>query len=192
MFFGSCVYYLHCGPAVVRYILTMATLPRLTEEEYLHTSFPDLDREFRDGEVVGRALPDWFHSRSQSKFDRFFGNREDTLNIQVGAELRVRLRPGRHVIPDVAVFWPAEPEGSVPDRLPLIAIEILSEPERMSKVPDKLDEYAKWGVSAYLAGSATEDILRVQRRTDGSESLHCCRTEPHRDSGRNLRLIAGP
>jgi Uma2 family endonuclease len=124
----------------------MATLPRLTEEEYLHTSFPDLDREFRDGEVVGRALPDWFHSRSQSKFDRFFGNREDTLNIQVGAELRVRLRPGRHVIPDVAVFWPAEPEGSVPDRLPLIAIEILSEPERMSKVPDKLDEYAKWGV----------------------------------------------
>ena len=28
-------------------------------EEYLHTSFPDLDREYRDGEVVERSQPDY-------------------------------------------------------------------------------------------------------------------------------------
>jgi hypothetical protein len=27
-------------------------------EQYLHSSFPGLDREYRDGEIVERSLPD--------------------------------------------------------------------------------------------------------------------------------------
>jgi Uma2 family endonuclease len=124
----------------------MATKAALTEEEYLRTSFPDLDREFRDGEVIERSMPDWFHSRTQLRFGVYFATRESALNISVGPELRVKLRAGRHVIPDVAVFWPAEPPGSVPDRLPLIAIKVVSPDDRLADVLDKLREYADVGV----------------------------------------------
>jgi len=118
----------------------------LTEEAYLRTSFPDLDREFRDGEVIERSMPDWFHSRTQGRLVRFFGDQESTLNIQAAPELRVKLRTGRHAIPDVSVFWPAEPTGSVPDRLPLIAIEIISPDDRLADVLEKLREYTTAGI----------------------------------------------
>jgi Uma2 family endonuclease len=49
------------------------------------------------------------------------------------------------LIPDVAVFYPHEP-GLVPDTPPLIAIEILSPDDRLTKVREKLEEYRAWGV----------------------------------------------
>ncbi|MFN7936901.1 MAG: Uma2 family endonuclease [Bryobacteraceae bacterium] len=119
----------------------------LTEEAYLRTSFPDLDREFRDGAVVERSLPDWFHSRTQIRLVRFFGDKEQSLNIQAAPELRVKLRTGRHAIPDVSIFWPAEPAGSVPDRLPLIAVEIISPDDRIADVMEKLREYTAAGIA---------------------------------------------
>ncbi len=118
----------------------------LTEEAYLRTSFPDLDREFRDGKVIERGIPDWFHSRTQSLLAHFFREKEKTHNIQGATELRVKLRTGRHAIPDVSIFWPAEPAGSVPDRLPLIAIEIISADDRIADVLEKLREYASAGI----------------------------------------------
>ncbi len=33
--------------------------------DYLHTSFPDLYREYRDGQIVERSLPDYLHGRTQ-------------------------------------------------------------------------------------------------------------------------------
>lgn len=40
--------------------------------EYLHTSFPNLDREYRDGEIVERSLPDYLHARTQMLLGVFF------------------------------------------------------------------------------------------------------------------------
>src|SRR5437879_1100238 len=37
----------------------MGTRTALTEEQYLHTSFDDLDKEFRDGELEDKSLPDY-------------------------------------------------------------------------------------------------------------------------------------
>ena len=39
----------------------MGSKAALPVEEYLHTSFPDLDKEYRDGELVERSLPDYLH-----------------------------------------------------------------------------------------------------------------------------------
>lgn len=61
-------------------------------------------------------------------------------------ELRHRLRAGRYLIPDMAVYWPAPPEAKVPDTPPLIAIEILSPDDRMGDALSKLREYVDWGV----------------------------------------------
>ena len=37
----------------------MESKAALPVEEYLRTSFPDLDKEYQDGELVERSLPDY-------------------------------------------------------------------------------------------------------------------------------------
>jgi Uma2 family endonuclease len=118
----------------------------MSVEEYLHTSFPDLDKEYRDGEVVERALPDYLHSKTQMLIGAFFLAIRSTLNMYPASELRLRLRPGRYLIPDISVFHPTEPGERVPSTPPFIAIEILSLEDRLTAVREKLQEYRKWGV----------------------------------------------
>lgn len=114
-------------------------------QEYLHTSFPDLDREYRDGEVVERSLPDYLHARTQMLLGVFFEALRKRLPVYACSELRVKLRTGLYLIPDVTVFWPSKP-AAIPDSPPLVAIEILSPDDRLAKVREKLEEYKSWGV----------------------------------------------
>ncbi len=124
----------------------MSTRTALSESEYLRTSFPGHDREFEDGEVIERSMPDWLHSRAQGAFTAFFHQRENSHRLIGAPELRLRIRPGRYLVPDVSVFWPEPPARGIPDTPPLIAIEILSPGDSMSEVRGKLQEYAGWGV----------------------------------------------
>ncbi|MCC6536794.1 MAG: Uma2 family endonuclease [Bryobacterales bacterium] len=126
----------------------MAVKTGMTEEEYLRTSFPGVDQEFRDGELVERAMPDTGHSTAQVNFIYFFEalRRQAGLPFYSRPELRHRLRAGRYLIPDVAVYWPERPAAKVPDAPPLIAIEILSPDDRMGDALSKLREYVDWGV----------------------------------------------
>jgi len=118
----------------------------LSVEEYLHTSFPDLDREYRDGELVERSLPDYLHGKTQLLLAGFFAALRKQLSIFPCTETRMKIRTGRYAIPDLAVFWPEEPPR-VPETPPLIAIEILSLDDRLAEVRDKLEEYKAWGVA---------------------------------------------
>ena len=123
----------------------MATKAALSEEEFLRTSFPDLEPEYRDGEVEERGMPTWLHSQAQGNFALFFGRRK-SHGIFGGLALRLRLRPGRYVTADVCAFWPDPPTTPLPEKIPLIVVEILSPDERMSKVLGKLQEYVDFGV----------------------------------------------
>src|ERR1700722_18286844 len=114
-------------------------------EEYLGTSFPDLDREYRDGELVERALPDYFHSKTQAFFVAIFVALRKRFPIFTCPQLRLKLREGLFLIPDVSVFFGSEPPR-IPDYPPLVAIEILSPDDRMAAVRAKLEEYRAWGV----------------------------------------------
>jgi Uma2 family endonuclease len=118
----------------------------LSAEEYLHTSFPDLDREYRDGELVERSLPDYLHGKTQGMFFAFFLAVRARLQLFPSVETRMKLGPSVYLIPDVSVFWPHEPP-KVPEKPPLIVIEVLSEDDRMKDVRAKLDEYRAWGVA---------------------------------------------
>jgi len=129
----------------MRYALTMGAKVVIPVEEYLHTSFPDVDREYREGELVERALPDYLHSRTQLLLGVFFEALRRTLSVYACPELRMKLREGLYLIPDVAVFWPSPP-ASVPDSPPLVAIEVLSPDDRLTAVREKLQEYRAWGV----------------------------------------------
>ncbi len=117
----------------------------LTVEQYLHTSFPDLDREYRDGEVVERTLPDFLHGETQLLIATFFGALRRTHSLYGCTETRMLLRPGLYLIPDLAVFR-TRPDQRVPDTPPLITIEILSPDDRLAAVREKLEEYLAWGV----------------------------------------------
>lgn len=57
----------------------------------------------------------------------------------------MKIRNGRYLIPDLAVFWPDEPLA-LPETPPLLVVEILSLDDRLAEVRDKLEEYRKWGV----------------------------------------------
>jgi Uma2 family endonuclease len=114
-------------------------------EEYLHSSFPGVDREYRDGALVERSMPDYLHGKTQAILIALFMALREKLSLYPCAETRMKLRPGRFLIPDVAVFHLDEP-GLVPDVPPLIAIEILSPDDRLSEVREKLEEYRAWGV----------------------------------------------
>jgi Uma2 family endonuclease len=123
----------------------MSAKAGISVAEYLHTSFPDLDREYRDGEVVERSLPDYLHARTQALLIVFFEALRRRLPVYTCSELRMKLRTGLYLIPDVAIFWPSKP-SSIPDSPPLVAVEILSPDDRLTKVREKLEEYKAWGV----------------------------------------------
>jgi Uma2 family endonuclease len=135
------------GPYTSRYAILfyMGSATALSVEEYLHTSFPDLDREYRDGEIVERTLPDYLHGKTQALLAAFFLALSEQLSVHPCVETRMRVRPRRYLIPDVAVFHPNEPIA-VPETPPLVTIEILSPDDKMSEVREKLEEYRTWGV----------------------------------------------
>jgi Uma2 family endonuclease len=118
----------------------------VTVQTYLHTSFPNPDREYRDGKLVARSLPDYLHSKTQGLVGAFFAQLCHQLPIYPALSVRLKLRESLYLIPDVAVFHPTEPQQPVPDTAPLIAIEVLSLDDKLTKVREKLEEYRAWGV----------------------------------------------
>jgi Uma2 family endonuclease len=118
----------------------------ISVDEYLHTSFPDLDREYRDGELVERSVPDYLHGRTQALLLVFFEALRKKLSFYACSETRAKVREGLYLIPDVSVFRPSPPPASVPDQPPFIAVEILSLDDRLTAVREKFEAYKSWGV----------------------------------------------
>jgi Uma2 family endonuclease len=124
----------------------MESKAALPVEEYLRTSFPDLDKEYRDGELVERSLPDYLHSKTQGLLILLLGALRKAFPVFVCPELRVRVRPGLIRIPDVSVYY-HEPHERVPETPPLVAVEVLPPDDKMTKVREKLAEYSAWGIT---------------------------------------------
>jgi Uma2 family endonuclease len=113
----------------------------ISVEEYLNTSY-DPDVEYVDGVLVERNVGEWLHSLTQSNI--IFALRTKYPRVYVVPELRSRVKETRFRLPDVSVLL-SPPEGKVLARAPFIAIEILSESDSMSRVIEKLKEYAALG-----------------------------------------------
>ena len=124
----------------------MGTNTALSVEQYLATSFPDLDKEYRDGELVERSLPDNLHAKTQVLLGAFFLASGKRHPMFPRSELRLKIRPNLILIPDVSVFYPAEPQDRFPDKPPFVTIEILSLDDKLADVREKLETYKTWGV----------------------------------------------
>lgn len=94
----------------------MRTKTAISVEEYLQTSFPGVDPEYRDGEIVERTFRECSHGCTQALPGAFFIGLRMKLPVFTCCETRMKVREGGYVIPDVAVFWQSRPE-LVPDSL---------------------------------------------------------------------------
>lgn len=131
--------------SALRYAQNMGAKTAISLEQYLHTSFPDLDQEYRGGELVERSLPTYLHGKTQAILVAWFLALRGKVTLFPCVETRMKLRPDLVLIPDVAVFYPSEP-SPVPDQPAFVAIEILSPDDRMNAVREKLEAYRAWGV----------------------------------------------
>jgi Uma2 family endonuclease len=122
----------------------MSARTGVSVEEYLHLSFPELDREYRDGEIVERSLPTYLHGKTQGILIAIFIALR-SKSVFPSVETRMKIRTGLYLVPDVAVFYPDEPPD-LPEDPPLIAIEVISPDDRMGAAREKLEEYRAWGV----------------------------------------------
>jgi len=124
----------------------VSTTPVLISvDEYLSTVYrPDCD--YIDGEVLERNMGEKPHSRLQSFFARYFAPFEDEWKFETLPEQRVRISERRYRIPDIALIPLNDDEPLIVASPPLLCIEILSSKDRMRKVQERIDDYARLGV----------------------------------------------
>jgi len=127
--------------------MDMSAKSAVSMDEYLRTSFEDLDREYVDGEIVERTLPTNLHSKAQFRLAAIFDALANTRPLYGRVELRSRVSATRVRIPDVSIYAYVEPTDPVPATPPFIAIEILSPDDKQRALIAKLQEYRNWGAS---------------------------------------------
>ena len=119
----------------------MSTGTLISVEEYLRTSYSP-DREYVDGELVEIHVGEKHHCQVQSNV--VFVLRTKYKGIRVYPELRSRVTATRFRLPDVCVTL-QPPSGEVLEEPPFIAIEIISSEDRVTRLVEKLKEYAARG-----------------------------------------------
>jgi Uma2 family endonuclease len=92
--------------------MAAATLPFVTIDEYLHTSY-EPDADYVDGEIEERNVGEWDHSKLQKYILLALAAFEADGDFLIAQEQRVQVSPTRFRVPDTCVIR-AEDE---PDRI---------------------------------------------------------------------------
>ena len=126
----------------------MAAAPQsepLTIEQYMQTRYrPDCD--FVDGHLEARNVGDPKHGLLQMQVGFWFLTHPE-WNLRAISELRTRVNTNRVRLPDVAVVADDDDVWEYPRTSPpVIAIEILSPEDRLSRVIPRLKEFLAMGV----------------------------------------------
>ena len=142
----------------------------ISVEEYLKSSY-EPDAEYVDGVIEERPMGEDQHSAWQVALVTYFNVRGREWNIRVRSELRTRTSERRYRIPDVAVLdaaLPREPVATVP---PLIAFEVLSPEDRLSRLLVRLADFENMGVPAiYVIEPADNSLFRYSQGRLESDS----------------------
>ena len=141
-------------------------------EEYLRTTY-EPDAEYVDGVIEERPMGEDQHSEWQATLAFFFKAHRHEWNIRVRPELRTKTGERHYRIPDIAILdasLPREPIATVP---PLIAIEILSPEDRLSRLVVRLADFEAMGVPAiYVIDPIDNSLLRFkQGRLENADTL---------------------
>jgi Uma2 family endonuclease len=114
-------------------------------EEYLRTTY-DPDMEYVGGQLVGRNVGEYDHSRLQSLLVIELGARERERRFRVFTEQRVRVSDEpRYRTPDLCAK--ALPHEKAPILIrPDLVIEILSPDDKPAEVLEKIADYQAAGI----------------------------------------------
>ncbi len=150
----------------------MASKTLMSVEEYLRTTFDDGDCEYVDGEIVERNVGKYSHSWIQKRLLAVLAPLEERLGIGAFQELRFRATSSRYRIPDIGVWRKNDLGAEVPSTPPLLAIEILSTDDRMSRVVLKVHEYLAVGVACVwvIDPEEAKAIIYSQKDREGTVS----------------------
>lgn len=125
----------------------MATAVLVPLSEYLHSTY-EPDREWVEGELRERSVPELSHSSVQTFMAAYFTFHKKEYGIRAYTELRMRVTAERIRIPDVTVVRDSDPADEIVVVAPLLCIEVLSPEDRMSDIQEKVDEYLDMGVNS--------------------------------------------
>ncbi len=127
----------------------MATLPmqepHVTVAEYLRTVYePDCD--YVDGRVEERNVGGFDHGLLQLWLGALFMKNRDAWGVQAVTDVRTQVKKTRFRCPDVSVLRVGATREQIIAHPQLIAIEILSPEDRLSRMQEKIDDYVEFGV----------------------------------------------
>ncbi len=114
-------------------------------EEYLSTCY-EPDCEYDDGLIVERNGCEFDHSFLQAILAALFMTSEETWGVYGLTEQRIRIAPRKYRISDICVLRLHAPTDDILNEPPLIAIEILSPEDRMTRIAAKAVEYRAFGI----------------------------------------------
>jgi len=148
----------------------MATLPicesepsLVTVEEYLLTVYePECD--YVDGRLEDRNVGEYDHGLLQVWLGALFMRHRDEWKIRVVTDVRTQVKLTRFRCPDVLVQRADAPREQILTHPPLIAIEILSPEDRLSRFRVKVDDYVTFGVeNIWVIDPATRSAMTADR-----------------------------
>jgi Uma2 family endonuclease len=139
----------------------MATLPIdepfVTVAEYLKTSYrPDCD--YVDGRIEERNVGEYDHGYLQTLLAVLFTNHRVAWDVRAVTDVRTQVSRSHFRVPDLSVLRADAPKEQILTHPPLIAIEILSPEDRLSRFQDRIDDYLAFGVENIW-------VLDPERRT---------------------------
>ena len=113
-------------------------------DEYLHSSYePDCD--YVDGELVERNVGEKSHGKLQLAIAAYYDRRIEETGVHPFIEQRIGVSKTRYRVPDVCLTI-GEPPEEIFTTPPLVAIEVLSPEDRVSRMQSKIADYINFGV----------------------------------------------
>jgi Uma2 family endonuclease len=123
--------------------MVAATL--ISVDEHLSTAYrPDFD--LVDGHILERNVGEYDHGILQITLGAWFLRHRREWNIRAVTELRVRVKPSRFRVPDIAVLSDDRPVEQIATHPPVICIDILAKDDTLRRLQDRIDDYLAFGV----------------------------------------------
>jgi len=123
----------------------MSSATLIPVSEYLNASY-EHDCDYIDGELQERNVGGRPHSFLQIILASIFHAHRRAWGIVAGTEMRVQVGARRYRVPDVCVLRRFDPNDDIVKTAPLICIEVLSPEDRIQRMQERFDDYAKMGV----------------------------------------------
>ncbi len=116
----------------------MARATFVSEERYLRTRYEPA-ADFVDGVVVKRNAGEFPHSATMGEISYWVASHCQGLGLRALVALRMKIRPGRYRVLDVAIQCGSR------EQAPLVAVEVLSPADRMMTIQERIDDYLAMG-----------------------------------------------